>query len=48
MRDERPVPEAVEALVRGGMSRMDAMKAVARERGVSKRDVYREMEESGE
>jgi len=47
-RDERPVPEAVEALVRGGMNRMDAMKVVARERGVSKRDVYREMEESGE
>jgi 16S rRNA (cytidine1402-2'-O)-methyltransferase len=48
VRDERPVPEAVEALVRAGMSRMDAMKAVARERGVSKRDIYREMEQSGE
>ena len=28
------------------MSRMDAMKAVARERGLSKRDVYREVEEA--
>ena len=48
VRDERPIPEAVGAFLRAGMSRMDAMKAVARERGVSKRDVYREMEESGE
>jgi DNA-binding phage protein len=31
-----------------GMSRMDAMKAVARERGLSKRDVYREVETAGE
>jgi 16S rRNA (cytidine1402-2'-O)-methyltransferase len=42
-----PIPDAVEAFVRGGMSRMDAMKAVARERGISKRDVYREVEGSG-
>jgi 16S rRNA (cytidine1402-2'-O)-methyltransferase len=48
VRDERPIPEAVESLIRAGMNRMDAMKAVARERGVSKRDVYREMEASGE
>jgi 16S rRNA (cytidine1402-2'-O)-methyltransferase len=39
--DDTPVEEAVEARVAGGMSRMDAMKAVARERGLSKRDVYR-------
>ncbi|MGD0014778.1 MAG: 16S rRNA (cytidine(1402)-2'-O)-methyltransferase [Bryobacteraceae bacterium] len=39
-----PIPEAVEAYTRSGMSRMDAMKAVARERGISKRDVYRELE----
>jgi 16S rRNA (cytidine1402-2'-O)-methyltransferase len=38
--DETAVPDAVEAHVRAGMSRMDAMKAVARERGLSKRDVY--------
>lgn len=45
--DERPVAEAVESYVQGGMDRMDAMKAVARERGLSKRDVYREVEEAG-
>ncbi len=45
--DETPVPEAVEAHIRAGLSRMDAMKAVARERGLSKRDVYREVEEAG-
>ena len=33
--------EAVELLVRAGVDRMDAMKTVARERGLSKRDVYR-------
>lgn len=42
--NEIPVREAVEAHIRSGLSRMDAMKAVARERGLSKRDVYREME----
>ena len=41
--DARPIPEAVEEFIRGGMSRMDAMKAVAKERGLSKRDVYREL-----
>ena len=47
-RPEEPecsVRESVEALERAGVSRMDAMKQVARERGVSKRDVYREMEQ---
>ncbi len=48
IQDERTIPEAVEAFVRVGLSRMEAMKAVARERGVSKRDVYREMEQAGE
>ncbi len=43
-----PIPEAVEAGVRAGLSRMDAMKAVARDRGLSKRDVYRAMEERAE
>ena len=35
------VEDAVEAYVREGMARMDAIKKVARERGISKRDVYR-------
>ena len=38
--DETPVEEAVATLVAGGMHPMDAMKAVARRRGMSKRDVY--------
>jgi 16S rRNA (cytidine1402-2'-O)-methyltransferase len=41
--DDTPVAEAVAALEAQGMSRMDAMKQVARERGLSKRDVYREV-----
>jgi 16S rRNA (cytidine1402-2'-O)-methyltransferase len=44
---ETPVPDAVEACIDAGMSRMDAMKAVARERGLSKREVYRAVEEAG-
>jgi 16S rRNA (cytidine1402-2'-O)-methyltransferase len=39
-----PIPVAVEALIQGGMPRMDAMKTVARERGISKRDVYAALE----
>jgi 16S rRNA (cytidine1402-2'-O)-methyltransferase len=39
--DDTPAEEAVEALVRSGVSRMDAMKTVARQRGLSKRDVYK-------
>jgi 16S rRNA (cytidine1402-2'-O)-methyltransferase len=39
--DDTPPEEAVEALVRAGVNRMDAMKTVARQRGLSKRDVYR-------
>jgi 16S rRNA (cytidine1402-2'-O)-methyltransferase len=42
--DERPIEVAVEAQMRSGLSRMDAIKAVARSRGLSKRDVYREFE----
>jgi len=38
------IREDVEMLERAGVSRMDAMKQVARERGISKRDVYAEME----
>jgi 16S rRNA (cytidine1402-2'-O)-methyltransferase len=42
--DDRPVEEAVEAHISQGLSRMDAIKAVARERGVSKREIYGKME----
>ena len=40
--DETPVSEAVEELVRAGTGRMDAIKQVARRRGLSKRAVYEE------
>ncbi|MDP9055627.1 MAG: 16S rRNA (cytidine(1402)-2'-O)-methyltransferase [Acidobacteriota bacterium] len=39
--DDTPPEEAVEALVRAGVNRMDAMKTIARQRGLSKRDVYK-------
>jgi 16S rRNA (cytidine1402-2'-O)-methyltransferase len=38
--DDRPLAEAVNEAERAGLSRMDAIKAVARERGLSKREVY--------
>lgn len=38
--DETPLAEAVDALVRAGAPRMDAIKQVARRRGLSKREVY--------
>ena len=38
--DDTPLPEAVEALERAGTPRMDAIKQVARRRGLSKREVY--------
>jgi 16S rRNA (cytidine1402-2'-O)-methyltransferase len=38
--DDTPIPEAVEALITGGVPRMDAIKQVARRRGLSKREVY--------
>ncbi len=38
-----PVEEAVRKLEQQGVPRMDAIKQVARERGLSKRDVYREV-----
>jgi 16S rRNA (cytidine1402-2'-O)-methyltransferase len=44
--DEPPIPEAVEEAVRAGLSRMDAMKEVARRRGISKREVYRALQNS--
>jgi 16S rRNA (cytidine1402-2'-O)-methyltransferase len=39
--DDTPLDEAVDALVREGVPRMDAIKQVARRRGLSKREVYR-------
>jgi 16S rRNA (cytidine1402-2'-O)-methyltransferase len=38
--DNTPLDEAVDALVRNGTARMDAIKQVARKRGLSKREVY--------
>ena len=38
--DDTPVGEAVEALMQNGIARMDAIKQVARRRGLSKREVY--------
>lgn len=42
--DDTPIGEAVQRMETLGMSRMDAIKAVARERGLPKRDVYRAVE----
>jgi 16S rRNA (cytidine1402-2'-O)-methyltransferase len=39
--DQTPIEDAVRAAEREGLSRMDAIKRVARERGLGKRDVYR-------
>lgn len=39
-----PLEEAIAQLVTSGMERMDALKQVARERGLSKRDVYDALE----
>jgi 16S rRNA (cytidine1402-2'-O)-methyltransferase len=36
-----PIDEAIDLLVGAGIGRMDAIKTVARERGLSKREVYR-------
>jgi 16S rRNA (cytidine1402-2'-O)-methyltransferase len=41
--DDTPVAEAVAALEAAGVPRMDAIKQVARARGLAKRDVYREI-----
>jgi 16S rRNA (cytidine1402-2'-O)-methyltransferase len=41
--DLTPVEDAVRALEQQGVPRMDAIKQVARARGLSKRDVYREV-----
>ncbi len=37
-----PLPEHMEHYLSQGLSEMDAMKAVAKDRGVSKRDIYKE------
>ncbi|MDQ6699909.1 MAG: 16S rRNA (cytidine(1402)-2'-O)-methyltransferase [Acidobacteriota bacterium] len=42
--DDTPIDQAVESCIRGGLSRMDAIKAVARQRGLSKREVYAQLE----
>ena len=42
--DETPLGDAVESYVGQGLSRMDAIKAVAHRRGLSKREVYKEIE----
>ena len=39
-KDDTPVEEAVDALIATGVQRMDAIKSVARARGLSKREVY--------
>jgi 16S rRNA (cytidine1402-2'-O)-methyltransferase len=41
--DDTPLEEAVEALIRDGAPRMDAIKQVARRRGLSKREVYEQL-----
>ena len=42
--NEAPLADAVEACVAQGMPRMEAIKAVAHQRGLAKREVYRELE----
>jgi 16S rRNA (cytidine1402-2'-O)-methyltransferase len=41
--DDTPLDEAVAECMRQGMSRMDAIKTVARQRGLPKREVYRQV-----
>ena len=43
--DPSTVEEAFEKLVESGISRMDAMKTIARQRGLSKREVYQRLNE---
>ena len=42
--DDRPLEEVVAELIGQGVPRMDAYKQVARERGISKREVYKQCE----
>ena len=41
--DDVPLEDAVQACIAEGMSRMDAIKTVARRRGLGKREVYRKL-----
>ncbi len=41
--DDTPIEDAVDALIRDGAPRMDAIKQVARRRGLSKREVYEKL-----
>jgi 16S rRNA (cytidine1402-2'-O)-methyltransferase len=43
--DERPLTDAVEELVQAGVPKMEALKTVARRRGLSKREVYKQLNE---
>jgi len=42
--DNTPLAEAVQTCIAGGMSRMEAIKTVAHRRGLSKREVYSDLE----
>ena len=41
--DDTPLDAAVEKLMQAGVPRMEALKTIARERGLSKRDVYKKL-----
>jgi len=43
--DDTPLAEAVEKLVESGLPRMEALKIIARQRGLSKREVYKRLNE---
>ncbi len=43
--DDTPIEQAVQQLVEAGVPRMEALKTVARRRGLSKRDVYKKLNE---
>ena len=43
--DETPLAEAVEKLVQSGVPKMEALKTVARQRGLPKREVYKQLNE---
>ncbi len=45
--DDTPIEEAVRALEQQGISRMDAIKQIAKQRGLSKREVYALMTKEG-
>jgi 16S rRNA (cytidine1402-2'-O)-methyltransferase len=41
--DDTPIEEAFDKLIAAGVERMEAMKTIARERGLSKREVYQKL-----